>query len=408
MTYSLRPGRNRIATTARVGFAIERPANQRAETTVGVAMKTKAAVLLEAPGKWDIVTLDVEEPRPGELLVKMVASGLCHSDDHVCTGDIPVAVYPFAGGHEGAGIVEKVGPSTPGWEVGDHVVMSFLPGCGRCRWCASGMQNLCDLGATLLSGSRPDGSFRMSLDGQPVGQMCGISTFAEHSLIDVASAVKVPKDLPLDKACLVGCGVGTGWGSAVNSAKVYPGQTIIVMGIGGIGINAVQGAAHAGATNVIAVDPVAFKREKAQEFGATHSFATMEEATAFAQSVTNGQGADAAIVTVGVTKGEHVAQAFSSIRKAGTVVVTGLGNLMEVGIPISIGELTLFQKRIQGSLFGESSPSRDILWMLDLYRSGKLKLDELVSQTYTLDTVNDGYADMHAGKNLRGVLIHSA
>ena len=231
---------------------------------------------------------------------------------------------------------------------------------------------------------------------------------AEHSLIDVASAVKVAKDLPLEKACLVGCGVGTGWGSAVNSAKVFPGQTVIIMGIGGIGINAVQGASHAGASYVIAVDPVAFKREKAQEFGATHAFATMEEATAFAQSVTNGQGADSAIVTVGVTKGEHVAQAFAAIRKAGTVVVTGLGNLLEVGIPISIGELTLFQKRIQGSLFGESSPSRDILWMLDLYRSGKLKLDELVTRTYTLDTVNEGYADMHAGKNLRGVLIHSA
>jgi NDMA-dependent alcohol dehydrogenase len=375
---------------------------------VGQTMKTKAAILRQAPGKWETVSLDVEEPRHGELLVKMVASGLCHSDDHICTGDIPVATYPFVGGHEGAGVVEKVGPNTQGWEVGDHVVMSFLPGCGRCRWCASGMQNLCDLGATLLVGSRADGTFRMSLDGQPVGQMCGISTFAEHSLVDVASCVKVPKDLPLEKACLVGCGVGTGWGSAVNSAKVYPGQTVIVMGIGGIGINAVQGAAHAGATNVIAVDPVAFKREKAQELGATHSFATMEEATAFAQSVTNGQGADSAIVTVGVTTGEHVAQAFSSIRKAGTVVVTGLGNLMEVGIPVSIGELTLFQKRIQGSLFGESSPSRDILWLLELYRAGKLKLDELVTQTYTLDTINQGYADMHSGKNLRGVLMHSA
>ena len=371
-------------------------------------MKTKAAVMRQAPGEWEVVTLDVDKPRHGELMIKMVASGLCHSDDHIATGDIPVGIYPMAGGHEGAGVVEKVGPNTEGFEVGDHVVMSFLPGCGRCRWCASGMQNLCDMGATLLTGSRQDGSYRMTLDGQPVGQMCGISTFAEHSLVDVASCVKIPKDLPLEKACLVGCGVGTGWGSAVNSAKVYPGQTVIIMGIGGIGINAVQGAAHAGATNVIAVDPVAFKREKAQELGATHSFATMEEATAFAQSVTNGQGADSAIVTVGVTKGEHVAQAFASIRKAGTVVVTGLGNLMEVGIPVSIGELTLFQKRIQGSLFGESSPSRDILWMLELYRAGKLKLDELVTRTYTLDSINQGYKDMHSGKNLRGVIIHSA
>jgi len=369
-------------------------------------MKTRAGVIASAPGKWEVVELDVDEPRSGELLLKMVASGLCHSDDHVTTGDIPVGIYPFVGGHEGAGIVEQIGPNTPGWEVGDHVVLSFLPGCGRCRWCASGMQNLCDLGANLLNGCRADGSYRMSLDGQPVGQMCGISTFAEHSLVDVASAVKVAKDLPLEKACLVGCGVGTGWGSAVNSAQVYPGHTVIVMGIGGIGINAVQGAAHAGALHVIAVDPVELKREKAMELGATHAFPNMEEATAFAQSVTNGQGADSAIVTVGVTKGEHIAEAFTAIRKAGTVVVTGLGDMTEVGIPISPAELTLFQKRVQVSLFGASNPSKDILWMLELYQGGKLKLDELVTNTYTLDTLNQGYADMHAGKNLRGVLIH--
>jgi S-(hydroxymethyl)glutathione dehydrogenase/alcohol dehydrogenase len=247
----------------------------------------------------------------------------------------------------------------------------------------------------------------MSLDGQPVGQMCGISTFSEHTLVDVASAVKVADDLPLEKACLVGCGVGTGWGSAVNSAQVYPGQTVIIMGIGGIGINAVQGAAHAGAMHVIAVDPVEFKREKAMELGATHAFENMQQATEFAQSVTNGQGADSAIVTVGVTNGQHIAEAFSSIRKAGTVVVTGLGDMTEVGIPISPAELTLFQKRVQGALFGASSPSRDILSMLELYRAGKVRLDELVTNTYTLDTINEGYADMHAGKNLRGVLIHN-
>jgi NDMA-dependent alcohol dehydrogenase len=375
-------------------------------------MKSKAAIIRSmpdkatGPAKWEVVEIDVDEPRSGELLVKMVASGLCHSDDHVSTGDIPVGIYPMVGGHEGAGVVAQVGPNTPGWEVGDHVVMSFLPGCGKCRWCANGQQNLCDLGATLLTGSRQDGSFRMTLDGQPVGQMCGISTFSEHSLVSVDSAIKIGKDIPLDKACLVGCGVGTGFGSAEKSANVQPGDTVIIMGIGGIGINAVQGAAIKGASNVIAVDPVEFKREKAMELGATHAFANMEEATAFAMSVTNGQGADSCIVTIGVTKGEHVGEAFNSIRKAGTVVVTGLGDLTEVGIPIPLGVLTLFQKRIQGSLFGESSPTKDIPRMLAMYQSGTLKLDELVSSTYTLETLNDGYADMHAGKNLRGVLIH--
>lgn len=368
-------------------------------------MKTRGAIIRSAPGEWEVVELDVDEPQQGELLLKMTASGLCHSDDHVAKGDTDRTMFPMVGGHEGAGVVAAVGPNTPGWEVGDHVVTSFLPGCGRCRWCASGMQNLCDAGATLLTGARADGSFRMKLDGQEVGQMCGISTFAEYSCVDVMSAVRVDKDIPLDKACLVGCGVGTGWGSAVNSAGVKPGQTIVIMGTGGIGMNAVQGASHAGASHVIAVDPVAMKREIAESVGATHSFASMDEATTFAQSVTNGQGADAAIVCVGVLESQHVNEAFHAIRKAGTVVVTGIGN-HETDLQINARELTLFQKRIQGSLFGESSPSRDIGWMLDMYQNGQLKLDELVTRTYSLDEINQGYADMHAGINIRGVIVY--
>jgi S-(hydroxymethyl)glutathione dehydrogenase/alcohol dehydrogenase len=368
-------------------------------------MKTRGAVLFDAPAKWEVVDIDLDEPRQGELQIKLVASGLCHSDDHVSTGDLPPGLFPIAGGHEGAGVVSAVGPHTPGWEVGDHVVMSFLPGCGRCRWCASGMQNLCDQGANVMSGQRADGSYRLSIDGKPAGQLAGVSTFCQDTVVDVMSAVKVDEDLPLETVCLAGCGVGTGWGSAVNAADVRPGQTVIVMGIGGIGINAVQGASHAGALHVIAVDPVEFKRETAQLVGATHAFATMDEATEFARSVTNGQGADAAIVTVGVLKTEHVAQAFSSIRKAGTVVVTAIGNVEEP-IVVPALELTLYQKRIQGALFGASSPSRDIPWMLQMYQAGKLKLDELITRRYTLDEINDGYADMHAGRNIRGVIVY--
>ncbi|MGF1598029.1 MAG: NDMA-dependent alcohol dehydrogenase [Acidimicrobiales bacterium] len=368
-------------------------------------MKTRGAVLMSSPGEWEIVELDLEEPRQGELLIDLVASGLCHSDDHHAKGDSNVEIFPFAGGHEGAGIVAGVGPNTPGWEVGDHVVLSFIPGCGRCRWCASGQQNLCDLGQFLLLGCRPDGSFRLSYEGRDVGQMCGISTFCERTVVDVASAIKVDPDLPLDKAVLTGCGVGTGWGSAVNAAEVRPGQTVIIMGVGGIGINAVQGAAHAGALHVIAVDPVQMKREVAEQVGATHSFADMEAATAFAQSVTNGQGADSAIVTTGVLETVHVQEAFAAIRKAGTVVVTGIGN-PATEVQVNARELTLYQKRLQGALFGASSPSRDIPWMLDLYRSGKLRLDELITQTYTLDQINEGYADLLAGKNMRGVIVY--
>lgn len=370
-------------------------------------MRTRGAVITKAPGAYEVVDLEVDDPRQGEIRVRMVASGLCHSDDHIATGDMPAATYPYCGGHEGAGVVESVGPNTPGWEEGDHVIFSFLPACGRCRWCASGLQNLCDLGANLLVGSRLEDptSFRVHLpDGTNVGQMCSIGTFAEVTTVSVDSAVKVAKDLPLDRLCLLGCGVGTGWGSAVYMAEVTPGDTVIVMGVGGIGINAVQGAAFSGALHVIAVDPVAFKREKALEFGATHAFEDMVQATEFARSVTNGQGADSAIVTVGVIKGDHVGQAFSAIRKAGTVVVTGLGDMMEVGLPVSLAELTLFQKRIQGAVFGGSNPNADIPRQVELYKSGKLKLDELVTTEYSLDEVAKGYEDMHAGKNIRGLI----
>ncbi len=372
-------------------------------------VNTRGAIVRSAPGKYEVVDLVSDDPRPGELQVKLAASGMCHSDDHLATGDIPMGHYPMCGGHEGSGVVTAVGPNTKGFQEGDHVVFSFLPACGRCRWCASGMSYLCDLGAGLLVGARFDDpeSFRFSLsDGTAVGQMCGLGTFAGVTTVNAESAVKIPDDIPLDVACLTGCGVGTGWGSAVNAAGVEPGDTVIVMGIGGIGINAVQGAAHAGASNVIAVDPLAFKREKAQELGATHAFESIDEAADFARSVTNGQGADKAVVTVGVTTGEHVSQAFSSIRKAGTVVVTGLGNIQDVGLPISIGELTLFAKEIKGAMFGDSNPHTDILRMLRLYQEGNLKLDELVTKRYTLDEINQGYEDMHAGKNIRGVIVY--
>jgi len=371
-------------------------------------MKTRASILRSAPGKFETVELDLEEPRAGEVLVRLAASGLCHSDDHLATGDMALAIYPVCGGHEGSGVVAQVGPEVRDLAEGDHVIFSFVPCCGRCRFCARGQQNLCDLGASMLTGARFDDptSYRMSLDGAPVAQVCGISTLSEFTTVDARSCIKIPDDVPLETVCLLGCGVGTGWGSAVNLADIHVGDTVIVMGIGGIGINAVQGAAHAGARNIIAVDPVSFKREMAEELGATHSFDTMEEATEVAKSFTGGQGADAAIVTVGVTTGEHIAQGFASIRKGGTVVATGVGDLTEVGLPIALAELTLYQKRIQGSLFGGCSPTADIPRQLELYRSGKLKLDELITTTYTIDQVAEAYEDMHAGKNIRGVVVY--
>jgi S-(hydroxymethyl)glutathione dehydrogenase/alcohol dehydrogenase len=371
-------------------------------------MKVRAAVIRQAPGKYEVMDLELDDPRQGELRVKMVAAGLCHSDDHVATGDMAVAALPFAGGHEGAGVVDVVGPNTPGFAPGDKVVFSFLPSCGRCRWCAIGHQNLCDLGAGLLLGSRwtDPTSFRLHMeDGSPVGQMCGISTFSEFTTVAVDSAVKVPDDTPLEVACLLGCSVGTGWGAAVYTGQVRPGDTVIIQGVGGIGANAVQGAVHAGASNVIAVDPVPMKRETAQALGATHAVDTMDEAAELARSFTEGQGADVSIVTVGVVTGQNVADAFGSVRKQGTVVVTALGDITAVGVPISLSELTLFEKKLKGSLFGSCNPSADIPKLLDLYRAGHLKLDDLVTTRYELDDVARGYEDMHAGRNIRGIIL---
>jgi NDMA-dependent alcohol dehydrogenase len=369
---------------------------------------TRASVLMKSPGRFETVELELDDPRQGEVMVKMAASGLCHSDDHLATGDMLSGDrFPYAGGHEGSGVITAVGPNTVGFEVGDHVVFSFVAACGTCEFCARGLSNLCDRGALILAGSRPDdpGSYRMHHQGRPVPQMCGLATFSEYTTVSVDSVIKIPEDVPLVPAALVGCGVTTGWGSAVNSAELTPGSTAIVMGVGGLGVNAVQGAVHAGATTLIAVDPVAFKRETALQLGATHAFATIEEAAEHARSVTNGQGADATIITIGVVEPEHVAQALASVRKAGTVVLTGLGNMSSVGAPISLADLTLMQKRLQGSLFGACNPRRDIPNLLRMYQAGQLKLDELITRRYTLDQVAEAYDDMHAGRNIRGVVV---
>lgn len=369
-------------------------------------MKTRAAILRQSPGTYETAELDLDEPRCGEILVRMVASGLCHSDDHLATGDLPPGIHPMCGGHEGAGVVERVGEGTVGWAVGDHVVSAAIPSCGRCKWCALGMGNLCTLGATVLHGARPNDptSYRMSLDGVPVGQAAGLATFSEFTTIGVESAIKVGNDLPLNRLCLLGCGVSTGWGSAVNVAKIRTGDHVIVMGIGGIGISAVQGALHAGAQSVIAVDPVAFKRETALEFGASDAVATIQEATEIAQSRTDGQGADATLITVGVLKPEHVGGAVQSIRKAGTVVVVSGGPWGIQSVPLDLLELVMYQKRITGAVFGGASGWNTVPELIDLYVSGRLKLDEMVTRTYQLDDVAKAYRDMHEGTILRGII----
>jgi alcohol dehydrogenase (nicotinoprotein) len=368
-------------------------------------MKTRAAALRAVGKDFEIIELDLDEPKAGEVLVRFVASGLCHSDDHLRTGDLP-ARYPIVGGHEGAGVVEQVGPGVTRLSPGDHVAASFLPVCGHCRFCARGQTNLCDLGMFLVDNCLPDGTFRFHEGGTDFGQMCLLGSFSQYAVLSEASVVKIADDLPLEIVALVGCGVPTGFGTAVKAGEVRPGDTTIVYGIGGVGINALQGAAYAGSRYVIAVDPVEFKREVATQFGATHTAAAPEEAQELALSLTNGVGADQALVTMGVVTEEVVSAAFAAIRKRGIVVLAGLAGLAAKTVHVSGAELTLFEKRIQGALFGSSNPFDDIPRLLELYRAGKIKLDELITTRYKLEEVNQGYEDMAAGRNIRGVIIH--
>ena len=368
-------------------------------------MKTKAAVVYEPGKRIEIEELDLDGPREGEVLIRYTHAGLCHSDVHIAHGDLP-ARLPMVLGHEGAGIIEEVGPGVTRVAPGDHVVLSFIPNCGICRYCATGRQSICDMGATILEGYLPGPRFPITGPRGEYGAMCMIGTFSQYGVISQTSAVKVDDDLPLEKAVLVGCGVPTGWGSAVNTANVTPGDTVAIYGIGGIGINAVQGARYAGAKNVVAIDPLENKREKAMELGATHAFATAEEAQGAITEMTRGQGADSAILTVDLMTAEVVEAGFNAIGKGGTVVVTGLNKLEIPTVTVSGSILTLFRKTIKGSLFGDCNPTTDIPKILGLYQAGDLKLDEIITRTYTLDEVNEGYDDLLAGKNVRGVIIH--
>ena len=368
-------------------------------------MKTNAAILWEFGGNWTVEEIDLDPPKDGEVLVSWEATGLCHSDEHIRTGDLP-APLPLIGGHEGAGIIQEVGPGVQGLAVGDHVVASFLPACGRCRFCSTGHQNLCDLGAMIMTGTQLDGTYRRHINGQGVGAMALVGTFSQYGSVPEASIVKIDNDVPLSRACLLGCGVTTGWGSAVNTANVRPGDTVVIMGLGGIGSGAVQGARLAGAEKIVVVDPLEAKRDKAFLFGATHYATSMEEATALVAELTKGVMADSSIITVGVVEGPMVDQAANIIRKGGAVVLTALAPMADTSPTLSMMMFTLFQKRLLGSLYGEANPRADIPRLLNLYRDGQLLLDETVTHEYKLAEVNEGYEDMRAGKNIRGVVLH--
>ena len=371
-------------------------------------VKTKGALLWGVGEDWSVEEIELGDPRQGEVTVELAASGLCHSDEHLVTGGTPVASYPVIGGHEGAGVVTKVGPGVTGLKEGDHVVTAFIPACGQCPPCSRGQQNLCDLGASLLAGtSISDGSYRIQAKGQDVVPMCLLGTFSPYITVHQASVVKIEPDIPLEIAALVGCGVTTGWGSATKVADVRPGENVVIMGTGGVGMNAVQGAAAAGAKRVMVIEPVAKKREWAMSMGATHAFANMEEAAPAINELTWGRMAEKTIITVGDIQGEDIAAALSVTGKGGRAVVTGMGNYANVDVKLSLFELTLLQKDLQGAIFGGLAPRNAIPELLSLYQEGQLKLDELVTTKYSLEDINQGYQDMRDGKNIRGMIVYT-
>lgn len=303
--------------------------------------------------------------------------------------------------------MEKVGPGVTELKPGDHVVVTFIPPCGKCRWCLSGISVLCDRGANVTIGAQLDGTFCMrNKEGQEVGQFACISAFSEWTVAPTDAVVRIDPDIPPDKACLVACAVPTGAGAAMFRARVQPGDTVAVIGVGGVGMNAVQGVKLAGAVRIIAVDRIDWKLEKAREFGATHTInVTKEDPEQRILEITNGVGCDRVLLTLDHVKPEHVGLGTRVTRKAGRCVIVGASGRGMDHIEVTPREFMLLAKEIVGTIYGHANPKVDIPRFLELYEVGRLRLDELITKTYTLDEINEGYRDVVEGRVLRGVIL---
>ena len=363
----------------------------------------KAAVCYENNQPVRVEDVEQDAPRRGEVRVRLVASGVCHSDLSVVTGVLPLQL-PCVLGHEGAGIVEEVGEGVRSVTKGDPVVLSWITPCGTCYFCRIGRVSLCDLGAQLnMTCLMPDGTSRLHKNGQDLHSFSALGTMAETAVVPENAAVKVPEDTPLDKAALVGCAVMTGVGAVFNTAKVTPGSRVAVFGAGGVGLNAIQGAAIAGAEQVIAVDVNTPKLELAKGFGATHTVdASKDRPVKAIKAITGGLGADYTFEAIG--RKESIEQAHAACRKGGTCVVIGMAAYSE-SVSLNAFLLPLLEKRLVGCWYGSANPHLDIPRLIALYRAGKLKLDELVTRTYKLDEVNQAFDDMTRGVNARGVIL---
>jgi len=383
-------------------------------------MRTRAAILHDMGQQWSVEEFELDPPKAGEVLVEMAAAGLCHSDEHIRNGDMSASnevmqayglpsMFPLIGGHEGAGVVLEVGAGVTGFAPGDHVVTSFVAVCGRCRWCNSGMEYICDMGAqVMIPGMPTDGTFRHhTTDGRNLGHLSKVGAFSKHTVVSPDSIVKIDPHLPLLPMALLSCGIPTGYGSAENRAKVRTGDTVVVIGVGGIGTGAIQGARINGAAQIIAVDPVEFKQKSALGFGATHSVASSEEALDLVRDLTNGVMADSVIVSPSLITEADVQPALSLTRKGGTCVLTGMTRQLTSSIGINLQEFILWNKSLVGTVFGSCNPRVDVPRFTKLYESGQLQLDEMITRRYRLDEINDGYRDQLNGEIVRGIIDFS-
>lgn len=361
-------------------------------------MKMKAAVCRSFGAPLTIEEVEIGPPQAGEVLVKVVACAICHSDVHKIQGDWGGAL-PTVAGHEAAGVVEAVGSGVTLVQPGDHVVMSLLRACGRCFFCNQGQPHLCSHEFALTTQSRLRGA-----DGASIEQGIKVAGFAEYAVVDQSQLVSIPKDMPLDSASLLACGVITGLGAVVNTAKVGPGQSVVVIGAGGVGLNAIQGAALSGGHPVIAVDLLDSKLESAFDFGATHGV-NGRDGEAVAKQVlglTDGRGADFVFITVGSPAA--VAQGITLTRRGGTLVLVGIPD-DKATHPLPLAQTVWREQRILGSSMGSTRLSTQVPQLVSLYLSGRLKLDELISARYPLEEINEAIAAMETGQALRNVIM---
>jgi S-(hydroxymethyl)glutathione dehydrogenase/alcohol dehydrogenase len=364
-------------------------------------VKTRAAVLRRVREPVEILEVELEAPRAGEVLVRMAACGVCASDVHVVDGELPEPL-PIVLGHEAAGVVVETGPGVERLQPGDHVVLALVPSCGRCRSCRQGRPNFCELGGRMAAtGTLADGTSRLSIDGTVLHHFNSVSALAEHAVVPESTAVAIRRDVPLEIAALFGCAVVTGYGAVVNTARVRPGSSVAVWGCGGVGLNVVQAARLAGAAAIIAVDVSRERLETAARFGATALVDAQGQDPVRAVREATGLGADYAFEAIG--REDTVRQALEATRAGGIVVVVGM---IPKGQTLTIDPWNfIYEKTLKGCFLGSARIAIDIPRLADLYADGRLQLDELVSRRIPLDELSDALDRLRAGEGVRQVVV---